>query len=187
MNLADFVKCYDNVLPPDYCDFFIKFFEENKDVAERFDNDGAPNFSKLDFTGISDEELFNNINKSVAFMFHNHAQKYATEVGLHEFFPKDYSFELIRLKKYEVNDHDEFKLHVDIGDKASSSRFLNLFCYLNDVEEGGETTFPNLGISFKPKKGSLLIFPPNWFFPHTGEKPLSNSKYLLATNLHYAA
>ena len=120
-------------------------------------------------------------------MFHNHAQKYATELGLHEFFPKDYSFEMIRLKKYEVNDHDEFKLHVDIGDKASSSRFLNLFCYLNDVEEGGETTFPNLGLSFKPKKGSLLIFPPNWFFPHTGEKPLSNSKYLLATNLHYAA
>ena len=173
------------MLPETFCNFFINYFEANKGSAERFDNDGVPNFTKLDFTGMSDEELLTDINTVVAQMFNACALKYAADVGMVDFFPKDYSFELIRIKKYEVNDLDEFKLHVDVGDRASSTRFLNLFCYLNDVEEGGETTFPNLGLSFKPKKGSLLIFPPYWFLPHTGEKPLSNPKYLLATNLHY--
>ena len=187
MQLSNLIKCYDNVLPDTYCDFFVKFFEENLSKAERFENSGCPNFTKLDFTGIQDEELYNEINRSVAYMFHTHAQQYANEVGMSQFFPVGYSFELIRIKKYNVNDLDEFKVHVDVGDIASSSRFLNLFCYLNDVEQGGETTFPNLNLSFKPKKGSLLIFPPYWFLPHTGEKPISNPKYLLATNLHYGS
>ena len=185
MQLSDFIVCYDNVLPDTFCDYFIKFFEANKELAERPDNEGAPNFYKLDFTGISDEQMFMDINRSVAYMFNENAVKYAKDLGLTDFFPKDYAFEMIRIKKYDNNDYDEFQTHVDVGDKESSPRFLNLFCYLNDVEEGGETTFPNLGISFKPKKGSLLIFPPNWFFPHAGCKPISNPKYLLSTNLHY--
>ena len=32
-------------------------------------------------------------------------------------------------------------------------------CYLNDVAEGGETIFPKLDISVKPKMGSLSILP----------------------------
>lgn len=185
MQLSDFVVCYDDVLPHNYCEFFINFFEANKEVAERYDNEGAPNFYKLDFTGISDAKLYKDINHSTAYMFNQYAVKYAEGLGLKEFFPKDYAFELIRIKKYDNNDYDEFKMHVDVGDRESSPRFLNLFCYLNDVEEGGETTFPNLGLSFKPKKGSLLMFPPNWFFPHAGCKPVSNPKYILATNLQY--
>ena len=34
-----------------------------------------------------------------------------------------------------------------------------MLMYLSDVEEGGETVFPNVGISIKPKKGNALF----WF------------------------
>lgn len=185
MNITDFIQYHNDVLPYDYCDFFIKFFEDNKKVAERFDNDGAPNFTKLDFTGISNEKMYQDINRSVAHIFNRHARQYARSTGMIDFFPKDYVFELIRVKKYDNNDHDEFQDHVDIGDKQSSARFLNLFCYLNDVDEGGETDFPYFNMSIKPKKGSLLMFPPNWFFPHAGRKPISGPKYILSTNLQY--
>jgi len=37
----------------------------------------------------------------------------------------------------------------------------------------------------KPKKGTLIIFPPLWMFPHKGNPPISESKYLLSTYLHY--
>lgn len=185
MNVQDFVKCYENVLPPDFCDFFIKFYDANEHLSTRYNNDGAPNFNKLDFTGITDEQLYADLNKSVAYMFNQCALNYADDLGMKEFFPKEYSFELIRIKKYNNDGVDEFQTHVDIGDKESSPRFLNMFCYLNDVDVGGETTFPNLDLSFKPKKGSLLIFPPNWFFPHAGLKPVSNPKYIISTNLQY--
>ena len=36
---------------------------------------------------------------------------------------------------------------------------LTLFLYLNDVEEGGGTHFPELGITVQPKKGSALLWP----------------------------
>jgi hypothetical protein len=55
--------------------------------------------------------------------------------------------------------------------------------YLNDVETGGETVFKDLII--QPKKGTLLIFPPLWMFPHKGNAPIGESKYIMSTYLHY--
>jgi prolyl 4-hydroxylase len=38
-------------------------------------------------------------------------------------------------------------------------RILTVFLYLNDVEEGGETDFPTLGLSITPKKGKIVLWP----------------------------
>jgi prolyl 4-hydroxylase len=70
----------------------------------------------------------------------------------------------------------EFKPHCDgFGRSVSELRKLShggqrLFttiCYLNDVENGGETEFPALKISIKPKLGRVLIFGNT--FPGTAE------------------
>jgi len=53
------------------------------------------------------------------------------------------------------------------------------------VEEGGETYFTGIGKCIVPKRGRLLIFPPLWMFPHSGEEVISNTKYILSTYLHY--
>jgi len=56
----------------------------------------------------------------------------------------------------------EYKEHYDFfgPDNPSSlnNRISTLIIYLNDVEEGGETTLPNLGITVKPVKGSAVYF-----------------------------
>lgn len=44
----------------------------------------------------------------------------------------------------------------DEGDKRD--RYATVLVYLQDVEKGGETTFPQLGIKVKPKKGRALIW-----------------------------
>lgn len=41
----------------------------------------------------------------------------------------------------------------------SGPRILTFFLYLSDVEEGGETDFPILNISVKPKKGAAVLWP----------------------------
>ena len=89
------------------------------------------------------------------------------------------------MKKYDADLDDRFEQHIDVGDHDSARRFLVLFFYLNDVEEGGETTFPRLDLKIKPKRGSVLIFPPMWMYPHAGEQPVSNDKYIVGTYLHY--
>lgn len=38
-------------------------------------------------------------------------------------------------------------------------RILTFYMYLSDVEEGGETAFPMMNKSVKPKKGSAVLWP----------------------------
>lgn len=98
-------------------------------------------------------------------------------------FPDKNNFEQFRIKKYYNDGNDLFDTHVDVQDYSSARRFLSFLFYLNDVDEGGETIFE--GITIKPKAGSMIVFPPLWLFPHRGNPPVSNTKYILSTYLHY--
>ncbi len=64
---------------------------------------------------------------------------------------------------------------------AWSNRFRALawMIYLNDVEEGGETEFITLNRLVKPETGKVLCFPCNFMFPHKGNIPISNDKYIV--------
>ncbi|BFF91253.1 prolyl 4-hydroxylase subunit alpha-1-like [Drosophila madeirensis] len=46
-----------------------------------------------------------------------------------------------------------YKHYIERGDRIATTLF-----YLNDVEQGGNTVFPDLGISCTPKKGSAVVF-----------------------------
>ena len=88
------------------------------------------------------------------------------------------------MKRYEPNDIDEFKEHVDVGDYDSARRFLVFFLYLDSNKEGA-TSFSNFDIAIKPKAGRLLMFPPTWTYLHTGHKPIDKNKYIIGSYLHY--
>ena len=83
----------------------------------------------------------------------------------------------------------EFKAHFDyFGQNHPSSnnnRISTLIVYLNDVEEGGATTFPNLGIVNIPTKGSAVYF--EYFYNdekineqtlHSGEPVIRGEKWV---------
>lgn len=101
-------------------------------------------------------------------------------------FPEEYGLEEFRLKRYDHTKDERFDYHVDVMSHKSAKRFLVLFWYLNTVEKGGETFFPIMNLKVKPVQGTLLMFPPMWMYPHAGLKPLSNTKYIVGTYLHYA-
>jgi len=56
----------------------------------------------------------------------------------------------------------EFKAHFDYFNEhhpsSKNNRISTLVMYLNEVEQGGETTFPNLGLTVTPTKGSAVYF-----------------------------
>ena len=70
-------------------------------------------------------------------------------------------YESFQVLRYEIG--QKYDAHHDFGaaEKTSSAgpRILTFFLYLSDVEEGGETQFPALGISVKPRKGRALLWP----------------------------
>lgn len=71
------------------------------------------------------------------------------------------NFEAFQVLRYEYG--QKYNRHHDASTQqakqASGIRILTFFLYLSDVEEGGETSFPELNIDVKPKKGSALLWP----------------------------
>ena len=99
------------------------------------------------------------------------------------FWPAKHGLEEFRVKRYNEGE-DYFANHVDIGDLASAKRYLAFLFYLNDDFEGGETTFlPDIKV--KPKKGSVVVFPPTSMFPHAGEKVTKGTKYIMSPYYNY--
>jgi 2OG-Fe(II) oxygenase superfamily len=70
----------------------------------------------------------------------------------------------------------------DISISKSYMRSASIVITLNDDYEGGIFKFPLQNISIKPKKGSILIFPPYWTHPHEVTKPENDSfRYTINT------
>jgi hypothetical protein len=182
-NLNELIHVYDDCLTDDICENLIYFFEENPRMQERCINDGAPNFYQFNFTenrNISSK--INNIHSYVVNKVFQYRNKYY-KLNPNFIFPKNHSFEQIRIKKYNPGGQDRFNTHVDVLDYKNSRRFISFLWYLNDIESGGNTVFNEIVI--KPKRRRLLMFPPLWMFPHSGEPPISGPKYIMSTYLHY--
>jgi len=84
----------------------------------------------------------------------------------------------IQIQKYEKN-KGKYIWHNDqrIEKNNSRHRIITFLWYLNDVAEGGDTGF--LSYTVKPEKGKLLLFPADWSYPHCGNMPISNDKYIM--------
>lgn len=74
--------------------------------------------------------------------------------------PKSH-YEEFQVLQYEVG--QEYKKHHDMNPsnvgRVGGVRILTFFLYLSDVEEGGGTEFPDLGITVKPKRGRAVLWP----------------------------
>jgi prolyl 4-hydroxylase len=112
------------------------------------------------------------------------AERYAEDCRI--WMPPRARLEDYRIKRYRPATGDQIHPHVDIDCLAHVKRFLVLFWYLTDVEEGGETYFPDLDLGVRPAKGRLLMFPPFWMYPHAGIAPKTGTKYILGTYLNFA-
>jgi Rps23 Pro-64 3,4-dihydroxylase Tpa1-like proline 4-hydroxylase len=70
--------------------------------------------------------------------------------------------------------HNDSKAYIE----RKQERCLTYIWYLNDVEEGGETSFYNKG-KVRAEQGKLVLFPACWTYPHSGLMPISDNKYIV--------
>ena len=81
--------------------------------------------------------------------------------------------------------HSEFYPHPHDPLNSSLHRNLLWMYYLNDVEEGGGTSFYYQNETISPKAGTLVIAPAGFTHTHRGEVPISNDKYILTSWVMY--
>lgn len=80
----------------------------------------------------------------------------------------------IKNKGHYKNPHNDFC----ILPNTSYYRVFAYIMYLNTIEEGGETVFHG-NYKIKPTSGTVVIFPASWTYPHCGNIPISDDKYII--------
>lgn len=64
--------------------------------------------------------------------------------------------ETLQILRYRAG--QQYKLHLDAMPELENQRVLTVIVYLNDDYEGGETAFPELGLTVKGRAGDGLLF-----------------------------
>lgn len=177
ITLSDHIQVFDGAMPPNQCRALIERFEASPD-REACEQDGSFCFSQIDIS-----ESWPDQHQLLVPIFLAHFNRYQAAVNA-RFWPPKFAFEHLRMKRYLPNGRDSFPTHVDVMGQAAARRFMTAIIYLNDPP-GGETIFPELGLTIAPQAGKLIAFPPLWLFPHAGLPPRDEAKYILHTYLCY--
>lgn len=181
-HMERYIKLYTDVIEPEVCDGMIEMFNNNPDQTVHRDN-ALMDFSEINL--IEHDETWSQYNKYLSYQFRKVLEQYKVECDIKtpNQWPEKYEFEQYRMKQYEPN-IGRFDQHVDVGNFSTARRFLVLIAYL-DSGESGTTSFDSLGIDIPRTRGSVLVFPPHWTYPHAGTTPVGERKHIVGTYLHY--
>ena len=183
--MEKWIKTYPKIFSKEECAELIKWFEildeSNQLVQTKLE--GHREFDEVNLNDFREQSL--KMQLDVYKRFDDIFEKYKQDVNVHKkALPEKSAWEEIRIKLYRTG-IGNFLDHVDVGDSISARRFLVFFVYLNDVDFGGETEFPDLNLTISPVCGTMLVFPSIWTFLHRGNIPISNDKYILGSYKHY--
>lgn len=91
-----------------------------------------------------------------------------------------------RLQHY-IKNGGFYRVHHDGSPWAQhpvNKRVLAIIVYLNTVEKGGGTGFPDHDITVDAVCGRIAIFPASWTHQHAGLVPISNDKWIISSFIH---
>lgn len=171
-HVSDYIREFNGVLSPEACADLISRFEANSPIQQQQLSPG------MSFTEINVTRHWPQVDEYLKAMFHGIALLYAAETGLQSWWVGE-EYAPTRMKRYYPG--ESFRPHLDRVNRETSRRSLVMFLYLNDVAEGGETSFPQWGIARLAHTGKLLAFPAGFPYVHEGNPPLSGPKYILGT------
>lgn len=68
---------------------------------------------------------------------------------------------------------------MDYFNNEEKFRLCAALIYLNDDYQDGEIVFEDIGYTYKPKAGTLILFPTSFIFTHKVNPAIGNDKYLI--------
>ena len=166
--IRDYIKVFDDIIPDYLCDMILEEYNPN-------DPDWSP---ALVSEGIMNDDIRNvkNIKIDEPYITHKNfkkRQQIISELGEVMFWIMNGYKKIAPAIQFELNSGYEllkydqgcfYKEHIDSF--MTAPRHLAISLHLNDDYEGGEFAFFNKDLKIKAKKGSAVVFPSNFMYPH---------------------
>jgi predicted 2-oxoglutarate/Fe(II)-dependent dioxygenase YbiX len=181
-DLHGFVKVFDDAISTDLCDKIISEYQDDGNWQSATVGDGVINDTVRRVTSIRLDDPYiiyknfksrQNISFEMAESMFFALQRYR-QVAPAMNADANSGYELLR---YEEGDF--YKEHTDSF--ITSPRHVSCSFCLNDDYEGGEFAFFNRELKIKAKKGSLIMFPSNFMFPHEILPVTKGTRYSIIT------
>jgi predicted 2-oxoglutarate/Fe(II)-dependent dioxygenase YbiX len=179
--LKDYILVVPNIVPSELCDAVLTEYKKCNDWVLAITASGKSDAERqceiigVSFSGIIeknkeirqklDQELFNCASSAIK----NYKNKFPTTL-----IQEDSGYDLLRYKEgqFYTQHTDSFKDRP----RAVSCSFI-----LNDDYEGGEFAFFDRELKYKLKKGSCIMFPSNFMYPHEIMPVTSGTRYSIIT------
>jgi len=180
--LEDYIVIFDDVVPHNLCDAIIKEYEPAPEWMDAQVNKGVVQTSirNVNIISISTQETINKnlfIRKQIDDELFDCARKAIIEYN--KKFPfsmieQDSGYDLLRYKKGQF-----YKQHVD--SYKQNPRSVSCSFSLNSNYEGGEWSFFDRKMTVKMKKGSAIMFPSTFLYPHEILEVKNGTRYAIVT------
>jgi len=181
-NIKDFIKVFDDAIPLDLCDRIIDEYKNDSNWQSAQVGSGVVNDMVRRVKNIKIDEPFNiykNIDKRQKLSFEMTEVMFYAIQRYRKVAPamnadSNSGYDLLR---YDPGDF--YEEHTDSF--ISIPRHVSCSFHLNDDYEGGEFAFLNREFKIKAKKGSLVMFPSNFMFPHEILPVTKGTRYSIIT------
>lgn len=188
--LKDNIFVWENAMSVEWCEELITMFDHKIDLAESQGGD-----KDTDKLGIRIRENQKRIDTSCCMQDYGSFNKKTDEL-LNKLLscvdemrseypecgvPRASHWEFLECKMQRTPPGGGFsQWHYEQGtDWHTSRRWGVWMIYLNTVEKGGKTDFPNQGLSVKPEAGKIVIWPAAYTHPHRSAPDLEEWKYIV--------
>jgi hypothetical protein len=180
-NISDYILVFDNIVAPTLCDNILNEFSDEewqKTVVGDGRIDDKIRTSEtviLSYPHVIEKnfDIRSNLDKVIFSSAGLAIKKYNEKFPLAHI-EEDSGYELLRYKEgqFYTQHTDSFKARP----RSVSCSFI-----LNDDYEGGEFAFFNRELKYKLKKGSCIMFPSNFMYPHEIMPVTSGTRYSIIT------
>lgn len=179
--LRDYIQVFDNVIPDELCDAILKEYAPDGEWIPTHVGEGIldRDIRNVDAIPISRNEVIG--SNYTRRLLDNELFKGAAEAinRYNEKFPEariesDSGYDLLRYQTGQF-----YKQHTD--SYKAQPRAVSCSFALNDDYEGGEWAFWNKDLKLKTKKGSVVLFPSNFMYPHEILPVTKGTRYSVIT------
>ena len=180
--IKDYISIIDNAIPSSLCEEIIKEYDKSLDWEEAGINQEIVNKEARNckFIGISLDTIINK-NKDTRKKLDDNIFECTKKVMIkynekfkHITISRDSGYDLL---KYEKGGF--YTEHIDSF--INIPRTISCSFTLNDDFIGGDFSFFNNEITYTLKKGSAIIFPSNFMYPHSVLPIVQGTRYSIVT------